>query len=96
MTDASAKVNAKIAHWIFSLTPSWCRACRSLLGLTQKELAAAALVAPQTIADFERGARTPHVNNLKAIASALEQRGITFVVEQDAIVGVRWMPPLPQ
>lgn len=55
------------------------RAARALLGWTQQELAARANVSPSTIADFERGKRSPVPNNLEAVRSALENGGITFL-----------------
>ncbi|RJF81871.1 XRE family transcriptional regulator [Azospirillum cavernae] len=57
--------------------------------MTQKELAAAANVGSQTLADFERGARTPHPNNLSAIRSALEAAGVEFIPENGGGAGVR-------
>lgn len=56
--------------------------------MTQKDLAGAASLSQQTIADFERGARRPHPNNLKAIFAAFEARGITFQRHGEKIVGI--------
>jgi transcriptional regulator with XRE-family HTH domain len=56
-----------------------CRAARALLDWNQGELAEAAKVARQTVVDFERGARTPHRNNLEAIQGALEAAGVEFI-----------------
>jgi transcriptional regulator with XRE-family HTH domain len=56
--------------------------------MTQKELAKAASLSQQTIADFERGARVPHPNNLKAIFSVFEDRGIAFERNGEAITGI--------
>lgn len=67
----------------FKLTPRWCKAARALAGLSQEELARAANVAKQTIADFERGARTPFPNNLRAIQSALESADVVFLEGAD-------------
>lgn len=61
-----------------SLSPEQCRAGRGYVGWNQQQLAEAAGVAVSTIADFERGQRTPVANNGKAIKSALERRGIAF------------------
>ena len=74
---------------VFSLTPALCKAARALSGMTQKELSASARVGSQTIADFERGARTPHPNNLVAIQSALEAAGVIFIAENGDGPGVR-------
>lgn len=70
------------------MTPSVCKAARALAGLTQRELAMAADIATPTIADFERGARRPHANNVKAMRQVFEERGIEFVVEESRIVGL--------
>ena len=71
------------------LTPEQVKAGRALLALSQQELAVAARVSPSTIADFERGSRTPVANNAQAIRDALEGRGLQFlaggVVEKDML-----------
>jgi transcriptional regulator with XRE-family HTH domain len=59
-----------------------------LAGMTQKDLAKAASLSQQTIADFERGAHMPHPNNLRAIFSAFEERGIIFQKDGDKFVGL--------
>jgi hypothetical protein len=46
-------------------------------------------VARQTVVDFERGARTPHPNNLSAIRAALEAAGVEFIDENGGGAGVR-------
>lgn len=58
------------------------RAARALLGWSQSQLADAARVGVATVADFERGARTPIENNLAAIRLALEHAGIRFINEE--------------
>jgi transcriptional regulator with XRE-family HTH domain len=54
------------------------KAARSLLAWTQGQLAKEAGVATSTLADFERGERTPVANNAQAIVAALEKQGIRF------------------
>lgn len=71
------------------MTPELCKAARALLRLTQKEIAAQANVSTQTVADFERGARTPHPNNLIAIQTVFEGLGIMFIVENGRMVGLK-------
>ncbi|MGI4861646.1 MAG: helix-turn-helix domain-containing protein [Janthinobacterium lividum] len=61
------------------LTPKHVRAARALLAWSQQDLAKAAKVATSTVADFERGSRTPVANNAQAIRSALETAGIHFL-----------------
>lgn len=59
-------------------TAAQVKAARALLAWTQTQLAKEAGVATSTVADFERGERTPVANNAAAIASALERHGIHF------------------
>ena len=62
------------------ITPSarQVKAARALLAWTQGELAREAGIATSTLADFERGERTPVANNVQAITAALEKQGIRF------------------
>jgi transcriptional regulator with XRE-family HTH domain len=62
-----------------NLTPKHVRAARALLAWKQGDLARAASVATSTVADFERGQRTPVANNATAIREALEAQGIRFL-----------------
>jgi transcriptional regulator with XRE-family HTH domain len=55
-----------------------CKAGRALLGWSQGDLANKASVAVSTVADFERGQRSPVPNNLEAMRRALEAEGIQF------------------
>lgn len=68
------------------LTPKHVRAARALLAWSQRDLAKAAGVATSTIADFERGQRTPVANNAQAIRGALEGAGIRFL-PAGAVIG---------
>lgn len=72
-----------------AITLEQCRGARGMLGWNQNELAAAADVSRQTVVDFERGARTPHPNNLLAIRRALEEAGIEFIPGNGGGPGVR-------
>ena len=67
------------------------RAARALLAWSQQDLAARAGIAVSTVADFERGQRTPVPNNAEAIRRALEEAGIRFLPE-GAVIG----PALPR
>ncbi|MHC2492224.1 DNA-binding XRE family transcriptional regulator [Sinorhizobium meliloti] len=53
-------------------------------------MAKAASVSRQTIADFERGAHVPIVNNLASIVAAFAKAGIEFIPENGGGVGVRF------
>lgn len=70
------------------MTPAQCRAARALLGWSQDKLADEAKVAKQTLADFERGARTPYPRTLADILKALEVAGVGLV-DDELGVGVR-------
>lgn len=72
------------------LTPKHVRAARALLAWSQQDLAKTAGVATSTVADFERGQRTPVANNAQAIRGALEDAGIRFL-PTGAVIG----PPVP-
>lgn len=71
-----------------------CRAARAMLGWSQGELAVAANVSRQTIADFERGARTPINNNLACIVTAFERAGIQFLSEFGGGIGLLLKKPV--
>lgn len=70
------------------LSPVLCKAGRALVGFTQSDLAEVANVAPQTVVDFERGARKPLRNNLIAIQQALETFGVDFTTSDEGSPGV--------
>jgi DNA-binding transcriptional regulator YiaG len=60
------------------MTPEQCRAARGWLDISQTELGNAGGVSLSTVRDFEKGRRVPIGNNLTALRTALETRGITF------------------
>jgi DNA-binding XRE family transcriptional regulator len=70
---------------IFS--PAQCRAARALLGWSQQDLERASGVAKKTIADFERGARTPFPRTLEDLKEALAASGIEFTEAEDGVHG---------
>ena len=47
--------------------------------MSQAELARRAKVAPATVAEFEKGRRTPYGRTVRDIQSTLEEAGVTFV-----------------
>lgn len=65
--------------FVAELTPRHVRAARALLAWSQQDLAKAAGVATSTVADFERGRRTPVANNAQAIRAALAAADIRFL-----------------
>lgn len=60
------------------LTPAQARAARALLAWSQQDLATKANIATSTVADFERGRRTPVPQNAEAMLDAFESAGISF------------------
>ena len=76
-----------------AITPSQIRAARALLAWSQQDLARQARVGASTVADFERGHRTPVANNAEAMRGALESAGIAFL-PGGAVVGPP--PPIPR
>ncbi|MDX8495910.1 helix-turn-helix transcriptional regulator [Mesorhizobium sp. VK22B] len=61
------------------ITPEQSRGARGLLDWSQGELGTAANLSESTIRDFEKGRRTPGINNLAAIRAALETAGVEFI-----------------
>ena len=64
-----------------SVSPAQLAAARALLGWSQAELALRAGVARTTLADFERGARVPVLQNRLALERTLTAVGIAFISE---------------
>lgn len=75
---------------MLTVTPMQVRAARALLAWSQQDLSKQAQVGTSTVADFERGHRTPIANNADAIRAALENAGISFL-PGGAVIG----PPPP-
>ena len=75
------------------LTPEQVKAARALLAWSQQELATDAQVATSTVADFERGVRTPMANNAQAIRESLEAKGLQFIA--GGVVDRAMLPPPP-
>lgn len=75
------------------LKPEQCRAARALIGWSQDDLEAESGASKKTIADFERGARTPQARTAAAIQEALERAGVVFVQEDKEGPGVRLLRP---
>jgi transcriptional regulator with XRE-family HTH domain len=71
------------------LTQAQCRAARALLGWSQEILVEASKVAKKTIADFERGARTPRPRTLIDLRRALDTGGVIFIDGNSEGPGVR-------
>ena len=74
----------------FLVSPAQCRGARGMLGWSQDQLAEAAKISRATIADFERGERTPTAANLIAIREAFDKAGVEFIPENGGGVGLRF------
>lgn len=72
-----------------TIVPEQCRAARALLNWSQGQLADAAKVARATLAEFEKGKRTPYPRTLEDIRCALEAAGVIFIAENGDGPGVR-------
>ena len=78
---------------MIALTPATCRAARSLIDMTQRQLADAAQVGLSTVKAFEGRQTAPMTNNLLAMQGALEAAGIQFIPENGGGAGVRLRKP---
>jgi len=63
------------------ITKEQCRAARSFLGLKQADLAADCGLSKTAITHFESGLFHPRAENMNAIQSALEARGVDFIAD---------------
>ncbi|PWS37692.1 transcriptional regulator [Falsiroseomonas bella] len=64
------------------MTPAQCRAARGMLAWTQAELATRARVHEATVRGFELGRKEPIRVSLDAIRRALEEAGVSFVIDR--------------
>jgi transcriptional regulator with XRE-family HTH domain len=71
------------------ITPVQCRAARTLLEMTQPQLAKLAKLGLSTIVDFERARRQVSMEAIRAMQRALEQAGVEFIDENGGGPGVR-------
>jgi DNA-binding XRE family transcriptional regulator len=63
--------------------------------MDQAALAATSHVSRNTIVSFEKGQRTPNLNNLRAIRAALEAAGVEFIDGIGPGVRLRAESPMP-
>ena len=71
------------------ITPVQCRAARTLLEMTQPQLAKLAKLGLSTIVDFERTRRQVSMEAIRAMQRALEHAGAEFIDENGGGPGVR-------
>jgi transcriptional regulator with XRE-family HTH domain len=74
---------------LIAMTPSQCRAARSLLDMTQSQLADAAKLGLSTVVDFERERRLVSQEATIALRRALQTAGVEFIDENGGGPGVR-------
>ena len=72
-----------------AISPDQCRAARTVLDLSQRDLARAAGLGRSTVADYERRARSPNPANLTALRDALEVAGVAFIDPNGGGPGLR-------
>jgi DNA-binding XRE family transcriptional regulator len=65
------------------MTPLLCRTARTLVSLSQAELAERAGVTPLTVRNYEGEKTEPSYKTWRAIKAALEKAGIIFIEEDD-------------
>jgi transcriptional regulator with XRE-family HTH domain len=70
-----------------SISPAQSRAARGLVDWSQNDLAARSNLSESTVRDFEKGRRTPGLNNLAAIRAAFESAGVIFLADGQSTDG---------
>ena len=70
------------------MTPEQSRAARGWLGWSQGELARRANISLSTVYEFEKGQRTPTLNNLSAMRRAIEAAGIRLIFDRNGAAGI--------
>ncbi|MEW9614259.1 helix-turn-helix transcriptional regulator [Shinella sp. S4-D37] len=70
-----------------TIDPSQSRAARGLLDWSQTKLAQMSNLSESTVRDFEKGRRTPSVNNLSAMRRAMEDAGVLFQDTGETVEG---------
>ena len=78
------------------ISPGQCRAARGVLDWSQELVAEKAKISRDTLTAFEKGARTPHPNNLAMIRSAFEAEGVEFETGEGVEAVVFRRPALVQ
>ena len=78
------------------ILPEQCRAARALLGWSQDDLERHSKVAKKTIADLERGARSPQGRTADALQRAMEASGVVFIPQNGGGAGVRMRIATPR
>ena len=69
------------------ITPEQIRGARAMLGMTQAALAEAAGISTTGLNNIERGSADPKASTLRAIQTALESAGVTFLADGETAVG---------
>jgi transcriptional regulator with XRE-family HTH domain len=69
------------------MTPLLCRTARTLVNLSQAELAERAGISPLSVRNYEGEKTEPSYKTWRAIRTALEQAGVQFIDENEASAG---------
>ncbi len=72
---------------IIKILPVHCKLARTMMNITQQELALKVQCAKKTITDFEKENRIPHNRILKEIKAIFEEAGIVLI--NNGQVGVK-------
>jgi predicted transcriptional regulator len=72
-----------------AIIPAQVRAARSLLNISQDDLAAASEVPKRTLVRLELGQGEPQSRTVVAVREALEAAGVVFIAENGGGAGVR-------
>jgi transcriptional regulator with XRE-family HTH domain len=75
------------------INPAQCRAARALLNWSQEELVENSKTTRKIVANFERGATSPHPRNMTLITAAFESQGIKFLKRNGEGVLLTRKPP---
>ena len=70
------------------MSPEQSRAARGWLGWSQRELARRANISLSTVYEFEKGQRTPTLNNLSAMRRAIEAAGVRLIFDRKGAAGI--------
>jgi transcriptional regulator with XRE-family HTH domain len=72
-----------------ALTAAQCRAARALIEWSQAQLSQSAGIDIQTIAEFERRARSPDETTRRRLRATLEAAGVILIAENGGGAGAR-------
>lgn len=77
---------------MFRLSPEMVKAARTLLNWTQRDLAERSGLYIGSLSRFESGAGLRD-QNMERLIKAFEEGGLTFIVNQDRAIGLKFKSP---